>query len=229
MKTIIFLAGFFFICTYNLFCQGSSSIVIKPGEDLTKVYKYIYRYQQFEYGKVYFINGDASAGKLNYNFLIETMQFIDPKGDTLALANESTLNFISIGADTFFHNSMGYIEQVADYTVTKLLLKEKIKSSEEKIGAFGIPSLTQTIDTKNTLIADQNYKLRVNENLTLSKETHYYFSDADFNVLPVNKKNLLKVFAKQKGKIENYLNSNNTDFNNGNDLKKLFRYFEAIF
>ncbi len=44
------------------------------------------------------------------------MQFIDPKGDTLALANESTLNFISIGADTFFYKNKGYIEQVADYT-----------------------------------------------------------------------------------------------------------------
>ncbi len=73
MKSIIIFAGLFFSCSYNLFCQGSNIIVIKPGEDLTNVYKYIYRYPQFEYGKVYFINGDASAGKLNYNFLIQTM------------------------------------------------------------------------------------------------------------------------------------------------------------
>ncbi|MBA2561770.1 MAG: hypothetical protein H0V14_02450 [Chitinophagaceae bacterium] len=216
--------------TYMVFIlPGSNIIVIKPGEDLNNVYKYIYRYPQFEYGKVYFINGDASAGKLNYNFLIQTMQFIDPKGDTLALANESALNFISIGADTFFHNNKGYIEQVADYTFTKLLLKEKLQSSEEKIGAFGIPSSTQTIDTKNTLIADQNYKLRVNGNLILSKEKHYYFSDSDFNILPVNNKNLMKVFAKQKGKIENYIKSNNTDLNNENDLKNFFTYLKSVF
>src|SRR5687768_2602777 len=201
MKAKIFLAGFFFICSYNLFSQGTS-IIVKPGDNLANAYKFIYRYPQFEYGKVYFTNGDAAAGKLNYNFLEETMQFIDPKGDTLALANENTLNFISIGADTFFYNSKGYIEQIADYTVTKLLLKERIKSFEEKIGAFGIPSTTTNIDTKKSLIADQNYKLRINANVTLSKEKHYYFSDRDFNILPVNKKNLLKVFTKEKEKIE---------------------------
>src|SRR5687767_2406958 len=228
MKILIFLAGFL-ICTYGLFSQGFNTFVVKSGEDLTNVYKYIYRYPKFEYGKVYFINGDVSAAKLNYNFLIETIQFIDPKGDTLALANESALNFISIGTDTFFHNSKGYIEQIADYTFTKLLLKEKITSSEEKIGAFGIPSSTQNIDAKKTLIADQNYKLKVNENLILSKEKHYYFNDVDFNILPVNKKNLLKVFAKEKGKIENYLGSNNTDFNNEQDLKKFFTYLKTIF
>lgn len=80
--------------------------------------------------------------------MTETMQFIDPKGDTLALANENTLNFISIGADTFFYNNKGYIEQLTDYTVTKLLLRERIKTSEEKIGAFGIPSSTTNIDAK---------------------------------------------------------------------------------
>ncbi len=91
------------------------------------------------------------------------------------------------------------------------------------------PSSTQTIDTKNTLIADQNYKLRVNGNLILSKEKHYYFSDSDFNILPVNNKNLMKVFAKQKGKIENYIKSNNTDLNNENNLKNFFTYLKSVF
>ena len=229
MKNIIFLTGFFFICTYNSFCQRSESLVIKAGDDLTKAYNYIYRYPQFEYGKVYFVNGDVSAGKLNYNILIKTMQFVDQKGDTLALANENTLNFISIGADTFFYNSnKGYVEKVADYTFTKLLLKENVISSEEKIGAFGIPSATQNIDTKNTYVHGTSYKLVANANLTLSKQKQYYFSDTHFNILPVNNKNILKVFFREKDKIENYLQSNSINFNNEDDLKKLFTYLKTI-
>lgn len=227
MKTLIFFAGFIFFSSY-LAGQGNNVVVIKPGEDLDKVYKYIYKYPQFEFGKVYFINGEVSAGKLNYNLLTETMQFIAPKGDTLTLANENTLNFICVGSDTFFHNKKGYIQQLTDYTVTKLLLKERVKSSEEKIGAFGIPSATSNIDTKKSLVADQNYKLRINGNLTLSKEKEYYFSNADFDILPVNKKNLLKVFAKEKDKIESYFSLHNPDLTNEYSLKDFFNYLKSI-
>ncbi len=155
MKTLIFLTAFSFAYSYNSFNQVVDNLVIMPGDDLGKVNAYIYRYPQFRYGKAYFINGDVSAGKMNYNIFLETMQFIDPKGDTLVLANETQLNFISIDADTFYHNSKGYVQQVADLSVTKLLLKENIQTSEEKIGAFGIPSSTVNIESKKTIIQGQ--------------------------------------------------------------------------
>jgi len=228
MKTTLFFAGFFFGCMENLFCQGSNSIVIKPGEDLAKVYNYIYRYPQFNYGKVYLKNGDSSAGKLNYNYLMQAMQFINRKGDTLVLANENTFKFITIGTDTFFYdNNKGYVEQLANYSISKLLLKENTTTSEEKIGAYGIPSSTQNIDAKNTLIAENSYALTVNANMTLTKRKQYFFSYRS-NILPVNNKNILKVFAKQKNKIENYLQDNSIDFNNEVDLKKLFTYLITI-
>jgi len=228
MKTTLFFAGFFFACIANLFCQGSNGIVIKPGEDLAKVYNYIYRYPQFNYGKVYLKNGDSSAGKLNYNYLMQAMQFINRKGDTLVLANENTFKFITIGTDTFFYdNNKGYVEQLANYSISKLLLKENTTTSEEKIGAYGIPSSTQNIDAKNTLIAENSYALTVNANMTLTKRKQYFFSYRS-NILPINNKNILKVFAKQKNKIENYLQNNSIDFNNEVDLKKLFTYLITI-
>ena len=228
MKTTLFLTGLFLLCINNLFCQSSISVAIKPGEDLARVHNYIYRYPQFTYGKVYLKNGDSSAGKLNYNFLIQTMQFVSRKGDTLALADENTFNFISVGTDTFFYdNSKGYIEQVGDYAISKLFVKEHTTSSEEKIGAFGIPSSTQNIEAKTTLIAGNSFALTVNANMTLTKRKQYFFSDRS-NILPVNNKNILRAFAKQKDKIENYLQNNNTDFNKEDDLKKLFTYLKTI-
>jgi hypothetical protein len=42
------------------------------------------------------------------------------------------------------------------------LLKENITPSEEKIGAFGIPSATHDIDTKNDVISVNSYLLTIN-------------------------------------------------------------------
>jgi hypothetical protein len=228
MKTFIFLTALILGHTYSATGQVSDNLVIKPGENLSKVYNYIYKYPQFEYGKVYFLNGDVYAGKINYNILSEAMQFIDLKGDTLVLANETNLNFISIGADTFYYNNKGYVEQVADVSGTKLLLKENILTSEEKIGAFGIPSSTLNIESKKTIIQGQIQRLTANVNLTLVKKRQYYFSDASLNILPTNSKNVLKVFTKEKYKIKSYLEENSIDFNNEDDLKKFFSYVKSV-
>jgi hypothetical protein len=228
MKALIFLTGFFLVCSYNLFCQASNSIVIKPGDDLTEAYHFIYKYPVFKYGKIYFRNGDSSAAKLNYDYLRQAIQFIDQKKDTLAIDNEGTIKFISIDEDTFLYKiNKGYLEQIGDYSVTKLLLKENIVSSEEKIGAFGIPSSTHDIDTKSDVISVNSYLLTINSNVTLTKNKQYYFSD-HFTVLPVNNKNIMRVFAKQKMKIEDYLQSNNTNFTKEDDLKKFFNYVKTI-
>ena len=42
-------------------------------------------------------NGVSGAGQLNYNRLLGEMQFIDPKGDTMALADEQNVAHVTIG------------------------------------------------------------------------------------------------------------------------------------
>lgn len=227
MKAFVFTA---FVLTYSYcgVCQTPERLVVKPGDDVDKVYNYIYRYPQFQYGKVFLINGDVSAGQVNYNILSHEMQFIDPKGDTLALANETSINFISIGADTFYHNTHGYVEQAAHLPVTILVFKEEIKATEEKIGAYGIPTSTLNIESKKVINAGENYFLSPNAIVTLSKRRQYFFSDERFNILPANSKNVMKVFTRQKEKIQHYLETNPIDFNSEPDLKKLFTYVHSI-
>jgi hypothetical protein len=47
----------------------------------------IYQFPEFLQGLVIFKDGKSAPGKLNYNRLRAEIQFIDPKGDTLSLAN----------------------------------------------------------------------------------------------------------------------------------------------
>lgn len=227
MKAIICIV-FVMLCNIAVLCQTNEQLTVKPGDDLTKALNFIYRYPQFKYGKVYRLNGDASAGRMNYDILSQEMQFIDSKGDTLALANENDINFTSIEADTFFHNTHGYVEQAAHLSQTILVYKEIIKTSEQKIGAYGIPTSTVNIESKKSINEDQNYLLSSNAIITLSKNRQYFFSDNHFNILPANSKNVLKVFSKQKEKLMRYFDENATDFNKEADLKKLFGYIQSI-
>ena len=159
---------------------------------------------------------------MNYNLLLETMQFIDEKGDTLILANENTINYITVGLDTFFFHE-GYLQLISTYGEIELAIRQKIKFLDEKnIGAYGLSTSTHTIDNYNTLRANATYALKVNKDLIYSKEKKYYFSQGNEGFVIVNKKNLLKEFPRKKNFIENYLKQHDIDFNNEEDLKTLF-------
>ncbi len=115
-----------------MYIAKTESITIKAGEDVSVLYKHIYKYPQFVYGKVFFNDGSVAGSKMNFNFLLETMQFVDDKGDTLTLANETTIKFISIGQDTFYFNE-GYLQLVSTNGNTELVSAQRIKFLNEKI------------------------------------------------------------------------------------------------
>lgn len=90
----------FFIGT--AIAQGVEYITVNGSEVYDFIAKQGYRYPEFKKGRVYFVNKDSGGGMLNYNYLLQTMQFLDPKGDTLVFEDETTIKYITIGKDTFF-------------------------------------------------------------------------------------------------------------------------------
>jgi len=199
-------------------------VTIKAGEDVSALNEHIYKYRGFAPGKVYFKDGTTAGSKMNFNLLLETMQFIDEKGDTLALANENSIKYITVVPDSFFFND-GYLQLVSTYGEIELATRQKIKFLDEKnIGAYGISTSTHTIDNYNTLRAYNTYSLKVNKDLVYSKEKKYYFNQGDGNFVLVNKKNLLKEFPHKKGFIETFLKQHEIDLNDEADLNNLFSY-----
>src|SRR5690348_12561332 len=89
------------LCYSNSFSQ-KNHLTIQDGDDVVKSFSdsIKFLYSQFVSGYVYFENGTMSRALLNYNLLVEEMQFI--KGnDTLAIANESTIKLITVYKDSF--------------------------------------------------------------------------------------------------------------------------------
>ena len=216
-----------FLFSFGRPLAQDSIITIKAGEDAAVLYKHIYKYPVFSPGTVYFNDGTMARSKMNYNLLLETIQFINEKGDTLSISDEGTIKYLTLGLDTFFFQD-GYLELISTYSKLELAAKEKIKFLNEKnIGAYGISTATHTIDNYNTLRAFDTYVLKLNKDLIYSKETKYFFNKGDAFIL-ANKKNILKAFGGKKKQVEQYLEQQNPDFEKEEDLQKLFTYLANL-
>jgi hypothetical protein len=179
-------------------------------------------------GKVHFVNGDSSGGKLNYNLITESIQFITPIGDTLSIDGEEMISYVSIKDDTFFYEE-GYFQLLKNYNNIKLAFKERIKlADKQRVGAFGIPSSTQNIESRETFFADRTHNLTIAEDLILIRESRFYLKYASKGFVEITRNNLLKLFPKKKENIGKFLKENNTNLHDAEDLEKMVQYLQEL-
>ena len=233
MKTL--LSFFFILIGYiDLSAQDSTLVTIRTGESVKDVLTVaeIHHYAQFTDGKVFLRDGSKALGKMNYNRLYGQMLFIDPKGDTLALADEKNIKFIAIDQDTFYFYE-GYMRLLADNGVTKLTEKQIwVLADIRKIGTHGRATSTVAVTSFSTYTdnrdAAKSKDLIMNEDIVLRKDTHYYFGDKYSLFVPASKKGLLQLFPKEQQSIENYLKENKINFNKKEDIEKLYQFLKQF-
>src|SRR6476620_10373140 len=128
MKTLCCLLGM--VLSSSVFAQGSSLITIKAGEDISSVYRQMYHYPDFIKGKVYFENGDSAGGRMNYNFVLAKMQFINAKNDTLVLSEDVPIKRLVLGRDSFAFESGNYLELLA--SDHRLAIRQSLELLDEQ-------------------------------------------------------------------------------------------------
>lgn len=216
------------LATLKALSQNENIIIIKAGEQVSTAQKHFYRYPEFIMGRVYFKSGDSSRARMNYNLILGAIQYLDLK-DTLAIANDSYVKFIVIEKDTFLINDQLYLEVLNNYKFGKLLVNQRLKFLDEhKVGAYGIASPTQTIESKESLKAESIHQLLINSDVHLSKEKQYYLLNTSNKIVPVAKRSILQLFSKDKKAVEDFIKENNTDFKNEQDLQNLFTYLATL-
>ena len=229
MRSLLLL--FFILIGYaDLSAQDSTFVTIKTGQSVKDVLTSadIYHYPQFTYGKVFLRDGTKAAGKMNYNRLYGQMLFINPIGDTLALADEKNIKFIVIDKDTFYYDG-GYLRLMANGGVVKLTEKQIwVLADIRKIGSHNRPTTTVAVTSFSSYTdgrdAAKSKDLIMNEDVVLRKETQYYFGDKFNLFVPASKKGLLQLFPKEQQEIDNYLKENKVNFNKKDDVEKLYQF-----
>lgn len=227
-RKMIIIAGII-LSSCHAYSQDKKTFVVNPGQTISEVVlpADMYRYANFTPGTVSFKDRRESRAPMNYNLLMNEVQFINAKGDTLSLVDEYLIKLIRIDSDSFFY-SKGYYELINSFDHTRLVRKEVINLiSADKIGAYDQPVRGgAAISFTNLNLGARSINLQVNEQITLKKEVSYHFADQYGHIMPALKKNLQKEFPKYSSAIEEYIKSNPTDFKNETDLEKLFNFLK---
>lgn len=209
--------------------QNAPEIIIPVGSIVSEVLTpdKIYQHPQFTLGKVVYRNGTETEALLNYNNLSGNIEFIGPKKDTLVIGKEllATINKILVNEHAYVHQQV-YYELVAEHAFGKLLKRQMyLLTNREKMGAYNQFSSLSAISSYDNLTdrtGGVSRSLKVNEQITLTLRSQYFFVDGQNRYLPANKKNLLKAFPAKKAQIERYLDQHKVDFKTLEHLADLF-------
>lgn len=201
--------------TYNTLADATEAIPVEMR----------FKYPDFRQGHVYFIDGSEGMGRLNYNMLVNEMQFINATGDTLGLDGVEKIQLLTIGKDTFYYDK-GMVQVIAYYPPAKLAVRDKLKIMDhQKIGAFGMATSTGSIDSYTYLSVNRGrYQLSVNENLVLAKERSYYLTNKENRFIPLTINNLQKVFPNKKSQIKAFVQDERLNLSREEDIFKLLAF-----
>lgn len=218
----------FFLPAY-LSGQNEELVSVKAG---TRILDYFpvskrYLYSDFTTGRIWLKNGTYSDRRLNYNHLAGEIEFIQAR-DTLAITGRNNIARIIIAQDTFYYDK-GYIEQLSSGKI-KAGLKQayKLKSIENK-DSYGTTGSGGATSSYSSMPVNGNfYKLTANKDLIFQRSVEYYISAPGSGFLSFTKKNMFKLFPREKARIKAYLDSGNINFKSREDLLKLTAFLNSL-
>lgn len=229
-KRIILVSGLW-MGMHSVLCQSNTTILVKAGEDASKVIpqKEQLRYPQFLPGRlIYPQNKKSEVLRLNYNQLHGAMQFIDQKGDTLFIAEDSNIfKYVQIGNDLFFHDfRQGYFEMVTREGNINLLSQFRWKIIRKEVvvdNGYGTSASVGGTEYSSRRSGDINNFVQ-NENTLFGKEWAYFLLGNKEKLYKATKSTFLKLFSDNKQEIQLYLKEQEIDFDKEADLRKLLEF-----
>lgn len=208
----------------------SQEIVLQTSTPDTINPNSMYKYPDFLKGILHYKDGSSAAARFNVNMLLDEVQFINMKGDTLSLTDQGIIDNIVIGDHTYYF-SKGAIEVIKSYKPVQLGVNHKIVIKvKNQRGAYGESLETNSVtDVRVLILYNTATSLEVNKNIQLTKVKEYYFVSDKSLILPATKNNLYKVFREHNQKaLSAYLSDNKVNFRKEEDLCRLLSYCEQI-
>lgn len=225
----------FSLCLACLFAQATAQtsterIYIKGGNSAWENFmNEIYMYSKFEYGIVEYKNGQRFKSNMNYNKALGTVQFIDEKGDTLAMNNEESIRSITIGDDKYIYDPE-CMQTVVTSDNVKLYKRETVRiADKQKTGGYGIPNSAGTIESIDRIDTRPNYnQIDLNESLLISKVTTFYIENAKGEKLPASKKNILSLYSRHDEAIRSFIKSKKPELDKEEGIVELVHFISKL-
>lgn len=170
-------------------------------------------------------SGGSVHMRFNYNLLLGEMQFLDPKGDTLVIADPATIKKIVIDSIIFYFDKT-YVKEIEKLGLYKLAVRERLVQMPYKTeGAYGTKTASSSIESFSTIYANgKEFKLQLQQDVLFVKTTDFYLGDAYDHFSKANKKAFSNLFSSKKEALNNYVREEKINFDNEEDLRKLLQF-----
>lgn len=208
------------ILSLNIVFGQSTEIITVKGSNVhdflaTKTYKY----PNFIQSSIYFKKGEKALARVNYNYILGGIQYINEHKDTLLLDNVDDLNYIAIATDTIFYDN-GYLEWMASSPKNKLARKVSLSViGAQTVGAYGSTNNTAKVEGIGTLYTTE---LDLNQDVKFKKTVSYFIRGAKGDFMPASKSNFEDLFPKVE--ISDYVKENKLNLKKEGDVVDLFLY-----
>lgn len=231
MKTVLIIL---LLIPCSAFSQPEKIIKVLAGNDPLPSFPMSerYRYKDFLEGFVFDADGKPTKlSKMNLQIVSGTLEVIQENGDTVVL-NDKTILYknILIRSDFFLCTEKdGYFNILGKGEPAKLVSKlrwtiigrDQVENTGIGQGAYS----SRTESTRPDPVTNLPIK---NEYLVYKKIMTYFLMDSKENTDFVSKANFVKMFPNHKKEIKEFINKNEIDFDNEQDLKKLHKYCVSL-
>lgn len=226
LRTIILLL----IAYTPVYAQHNGTVEIRNGDT---VGKYIdrnakYLFDEFSNGTVVYKDGKAE-GKLNYNCLVEEMEFINPATDSvMALANLQNVDTVIINNTVFIKSGIkaSFLQLLTRGDYCLGVLKSVTLNSIGTKAAYGtVNATTANGTTSDYSTSGRNLNLGTNRVYNIKKEEAYYIVHGHDKKPVRSIKSIIKFFpSAMEESIRQYDEENNLNIKKQSDLIKLVNY-----
>lgn len=218
MKKLLFISFAVFFAA-AAFGQSTEIITVKGSNVHDFLAAKTYKYPNFIQSSIYFKKGEKALAKVNYNYILGGIQYINEHKDTLLLDNVDDLNYIAIATDTFFYDN-GYLEWMASSPNNKLARRVSLTVlGAQTVGAYGSTNNTAKVEGIGTLFTTD---LDMNQDVKFKKSVTYFIKGGKGDFMPASKSNFEDVFPKVE--ISDYVKENKLNLKKEGDVVDLFLY-----
>ena len=220
-----------FICRQITWGQQDKTLTERSHmENLKEFTNSIFKYPEFENGKVILKDSTVIAARLNYNRVLGQILCISRQGKTLPFEHPDTFNKIIIGTDTFQFYNKGFLEKFTHYPKGNLYIKQTIRYIEKgknwNDGSIYIPPNSSKLPYSNDDQSKQGTVIEVNARFKFINE--YFLADKLMNIYPATKKGFFDLFPIYKNEIKTYLQEHSVNFNKIDQMEKLLQYLHGL-
>ena len=215
--------------------RPDGSVMVMAGENATQVIPLSQRYlfPEFRSGQLYFPQGERSEVILmNYNMVLDAMQFIDTKGDTMFIAEDSNIfRYIQIEETLFFHKfGEGYFIVLTREDPIKLLAKKKWNVLRRELlvnNGYGTSASMNSSSAYTARRSDDNTFVQ-HENTLFGKGESFFLLGPKERLYAANRSGLVKSYPDLRKQVKKYVQKNDIDYRSETDLRQTLTHLNGL-